>query len=113
MEDELYHVLKDNAKEYYRNALIAHKNEEYNTSVTLFFKTISALADLLIYKNQNHIPKSHNHRFRILESDFKKVYQILDKNFSFYQNSYRSKLNEETSVMFKDDAKKLFGILEI
>ena len=42
----------ENAKEYYRNALKAENKGEYNTSVTLYFKTISALCDLYIFRKE-------------------------------------------------------------
>jgi len=43
-------ILKENIKEYLRNAKIAKENKEFNTSVTLFFKAMSSLCDLFIFK---------------------------------------------------------------
>jgi len=106
-------ILIQNAKEYWKNALTAEQNKEFNTSVTLFFKTISALADLYILRNEKQIPTSHTNRFRILETKHPNVYNILDKDFPFYQDSYRSKLDLETSNILKEDVKKLSKILGI
>lgn len=105
--------LEENAKEYFSNALIAQKNRQYNTSVTLFFKTISTLADLLILKKEGQIPSSHTERFRVLEKKYMEIYKIIDKNFPFYQNSYRAKLNSEVSKLFENDARRLFEITGI
>lgn len=105
--------LKENAKEYFRNGLFMQERDQTNSAVTLFFKTISTLADLLILNKEGKIPSSHSERFRILEKKYKKVYDIIDKDFPFYQNSYRTKLNKEISKMFENDAKKLFEILGI
>ncbi len=110
---ELKDSLIANAKEYFKNAIDAHKRNEYNTSVTLFFKTLSALSDLNILIYEGKMPTSHNERFRILQQKYKKFYFILDKNFPFYQESYRTKLNKETSLMFEEDARELFKILNI
>lgn len=111
--EESEKILIGNAKEYWKNALLAEKNKEFNTSVTLFFKTLSALSDIFILRKEGHIPSSHANRFRILETKYPTIYNILNKDFPFYQDSYRSKLDRETSDVLKDDAKKLFKTLEI
>ena len=110
---ELKESLIENAKEYFKNAIDAHQRNEFNTSVTLFFKTLSALSDIYILINEGRMPISHSERFRILQSKYQKIYRILDKNFPFYQESYRTKLNKETSQMFEEDARELFKILNI
>ena len=106
-------ILLENAKEYMNNALEAEKKQQFNTSVTLFFKTLSALADLFILKKEGHIPSSHSNRFRILETKYPNIYKILDNDFPFYQDSYKSKLDKETSNLLKEDVNKLSKILEI
>ena len=105
--------LISNAKEYFKNAIFAQKRKEYNTSVTLFFKTLSALADLYLLEKENRIPSSHSERFRILQSKYPEIYFFLDKDFPFYQNSYRSKLNLEVSKIFENDCRKIFDIIKI
>jgi hypothetical protein len=106
-------ILIGNTKEYWKNALLAEKNQEFNTSVTLFFKTLSALSDIYILRNEKQLPSSHSNRFRILETKYPDIYHILDKDFPFYQDSYRSKLDKETSNLLKEDVKKLSKILGI
>lgn len=87
--DESENVLINNAKEYWKNALFAEKNKEFNTSVTLFFKTLSALSDVFILRNEGYLPSSHSNRFRILDTKYSDIYGIMDKDFPFYQDSYR------------------------
>jgi len=105
--------LISNAREYFRNALSAQKRREYNTSVTLFFKTLSALADLYLLEKENQIPSSHSERFRIMQERYPEIYKFLDKNFPFYQNSYKSKLNLEVSKIFENDCRKIFELIKI
>src|SRR6056297_2112469 len=105
--------LEENAKEYFKNALLMQDREQINSAVTLFFKAISTLSDLFILKEKSKIPSSHSERFRILENNYEEIYNIIDKDFPFYQNSYRSKLNKEILKMFENDARKLFEILGI
>ena len=110
---ELKEILIENAKEYHKNAIEAENKKEYNSSVTLFFKCISALCDIFILEREKKMPSNHTERFRILEVKYPDIYKILDKDFPFYQDSYRAKLGREVSIMFKNDAKKLFEILNI
>ena len=113
MTEELKKILKENAKEYYKNALEAEKNKEYNSAVTLFFTAISSLAYLFLLIKEGKMPSNHTERFRILEAKYAEVYKIFDKDFPFYQDSYRSRLNKEVSDMLKEDARKLLKILDI
>lgn len=105
--------LKENINEFYSSALKAEQEKKYNVAVTLFFKTLAVLADLYIFEKENKIPNSHSDRFRILESKYPEIYKLLDKNFSFYQNSYRIKLNKEICEVLKNDTKKLIKLLKI
>ncbi len=107
MHDELKKVLGENTREYYRNALQAEERRQYNTAVTLFFKALSSLCDLYILTREGTMPSSHSERFRILRARYRDVYNLLDKDFPYYQDSYRARLDKEISDMLKDDAKKL------
>jgi hypothetical protein len=111
--EETEQILVENAKEYYRNATAAEKREEFNTAVTLYFKTLAALGDLIIYQKEHKIPSSHAERFRILEERYPETYLILDRTFGFYQDSYRRKMNKEISNILSEDAKKLLKELNI
>jgi hypothetical protein len=106
-------ILIENVKEYYRNALLAETKKEYNTAVTLYFKAISALCDLYILAKEGKIPSNHTERFRILEQKYKEIYKIIDKDFPFYQDSYKARLTKEVSSMLKDDTRKLSEVLGI
>jgi len=110
---ELAKTLEDNAREYYYNAVEAEKKRQFNSSVTLFFKALSSLADLYILKNKDFMPSNHTERFRILEEDYPNIYIILDDSFPLYQGSYRDKLKQETSEVLKRNAGRLFEILNI
>ena len=110
---ELKGILIQNAKEYYKNALESDKKQEYNSAATLFFKALSALCDLYILTKKGKTPSSHTDRFRILKSDFPEIYRIIDKDFPYYQDSYKARVDKETSEMLKNDTKKLFELLGI
>lgn len=113
MKEELKEILIKNAKEYYNNAIEAEKKRQYNSAVTLFFKALSSLCDLYILTKEGKMPSSHTERFKILKSKYPQIYRIIDKDFPFYQDSYKARLNKEVSDMLKEDARKLFKILDI
>ncbi len=105
--------LISNSREYFSNAKYLKSKKDYNSSVTLFFKAISSLADLYILIKQGKSPSNHSERFSILKKLSPEIYSILDKDFPFYQSSYRTKLNLEVVEIFENDCRRLFEILEI
>ncbi|MCK5149341.1 hypothetical protein KAJ87_00250 [Candidatus Pacearchaeota archaeon] len=111
--DNIALELKENIREFYSSALKAEQERKYNVAVTLFFKALALLSDLYIFEKENKIPNSHSDRFRILDSKYPEIYKILDKNFSFYQDSYRIKLNKEICEVFRNDAEQLIKLLKI
>jgi len=106
-------LLIKNIKEFFKNALETEIKGDYNSSVTLYFKALAVSGDLFILRKEKKIPSSHAERFRILEEKYKDVYNLLDKDFIFYQNSYRLQLNKETCEVIKKDVEKLFELLKI
>ena len=102
-----------NIKEFLKNAELAMLREEYNTSLTLYFKTLAVMADLYLLRTIGRIPNNHSERFRILERSTPGIYQILDKNFLAYQESYRSKLKKENCEAIKEDVTRILRILKL
>ena len=93
--ENIKRIFIENAREYHRNALVAENKSEYNTSVTLYFKAISALCDIYIFIKEGKTPSNHTERFRILELKYPEIYKIIDKDFPFYQDTYRQNLQKK------------------
>ena len=106
MEDK-ERILTENYIEYCELAESSLKQKKFNSSVTLFFKAISAAADIFILKKVGFVPSSHTHRFRIAQEKFSELYDLLDKDFPFYQQSYTYKMTEEAAQILKEDAKRI------
>ncbi len=113
MDNKTSLELKENIGEFYSSALKAEQEKKYNVAVTLFFKVLAVLADLYIFEKEGKVPTSHSDRFRILELKYPRIYKLLDKNFSFYQDSYRIKLNKEICEVLRNDAEQLIKLLKI
>ncbi|MEK6928580.1 MAG: hypothetical protein AABW65_01320 [Nanoarchaeota archaeon] len=97
-------ILEQTAREYFSSGLDEYAKERYNSAVVLFFKAIVAYIDLLLLQKTNHTPSSHNDRFRMAQKELPDIYDILDKDFPFYQDSYIQKLSKELAEVMKNDA---------
>ena len=106
-------ILKENFYEYYNLGVSAFKQGKYNSATTLFFKAIVALCDIYILRKEGHVPSSHSDRFRILEEKFRDIYNIMDRDFPFYQDSYTKKMDKESAELIKDDIEKIKKMLGI
>lgn len=110
--DERENILKANFEEYWELAEQAFQAGKYNSAVTLFFKAISAGADLFILKKEGSPPTSHTHRFRIAQKKYPELYAILDKDFPFYQDSYTNRMEKEEAEVLLEDAQQIKRMAE-
>ena len=105
--DEKKIILEENYKEYFDQAQYAFSKNKFNSATTLFFKAICAATDLFILQKEGHVPSSHTKRFRILQEKFPEIYDIIDKDFPFYQDSYTKKMTKESAEVLKEDAETI------
>ena len=110
---EIEKILIEAAKEHYESGTFSIKKNKYNSAVVLFFKSLIALCDIYILRKTKSTPSSHNSRFRILKEISREVYDLLDKDFPFYQESYFQRMTKELAEIIKDDAENLAKKLEI
>ncbi|MEK6878088.1 MAG: hypothetical protein AABY22_00690 [Nanoarchaeota archaeon] len=106
-------ILKKSAKEYFDSAEDELKKERYNSAVVLFFKSFVALIDLYILQKEGITPSSHSERFRLVQEKFPDIYDLLDKDFPFYQDSYVHILSKELAEVIKNDAEVMAGKTKI
>jgi|SRR3989338_4203773 len=100
-------LLIDNFVEYVVFADQAYQKKKYNTAVTLYFKAICAAVDLFLLRKERFVPSSHADRFQILKEKYSEIYELVDKDFPFYQESYNQKMNKEAAEVLRDDARKI------
>ena len=113
LENEKSEILEKTAKEYFYSAEDEFNKQRYNSAVVLYFKSLVALVDLFILQKTGDTPSSHTERFRITQKDFQEVYDLLDKDFPFYQNSYFQIMSKELAEVIKNDAKIMAEKTEI
>ena len=71
------------------------------------------MVDIYILKQTGETPSSHANRFRTIQKNFPEIYDLVDKDFPFYQNSYSQSMNKEIAEAIKDDAKIMAKKAEI
>lgn len=98
-------ILIKTAKEYFQSAEDDFKKGRFNSSVVLFFKSLVSFTDLYVLQKTGNTPSSHNDRFRITKEKFPEIYNLLDKDFPFYQSSYIQIMAKELAEVIRDDAK--------
>jgi len=113
MNEEKLEILESNAKGYFLDGENALNNERYNSASVLFFKTLVSLVDLYLLQQTGKIPSSHADRFFITKKNFSEVYDLLDKDFPFYQDSYVQSLSKEIAEVIKEDAEYMAKKTEV
>jgi len=98
-------ILIKAGKEYFYSGEDEFKKARFNSAVVLYFKALISFADLFILQKTGESPSSHNDRFKITKLKFLEVYNLLDKDFPFYQSSYVQILTKELAEVIKEDAK--------
>src|SRR3989344_9611164 len=100
-------ILEKTAREYFDSGNDDLKKERYNSALVLFFKCLVALVDIYIYEETGNTPSSHTDRFNILRKKFEEVYDLIDKDFPYYQDSYVQIMSKELAEVIKNDAKTM------
>lgn len=98
-------ILIKSGKEYFYSAEDEFKKNRNNSAVVLYFKSLVSFSDLYILQKTGNTPSSHIDRFRITQERFLDVYDLLDKDFPFYQSSYVQIMSKELAEVIKEDAK--------
>jgi len=99
-----HEILEKTAKEYFHSGLDELNKNRYNSAVVLFFKALTSFTDLYIFQKTGNTPSSHTERFWITQKKFTEVYELLDKDFPFYQDSYEQTMTKELAEVIKNDA---------
>ncbi len=108
-EAEKKEILKRTAREYYQSGKEELLKGRNNSAVVLFFKSLVSLADLYLLVKTGSTPSSHSERFAIAKEKFPDIYNLLDKDFPFYQDSYNILMSKELAEVIKEDAEKVAG----
>jgi len=105
MNNEKKEILIKTAKEYFNSGEEEFAKQRYNSALVLYFKALIALTDLHLLQKTKQTPSSHTSRFKICQEKFPEIYNLIDKDFPFYQDSYSHLMSKELVEVIRDDAK--------
>lgn len=100
-------VLKDNAEKFMKSAELIYKTGDFTSSTILYFKSLFAILDLIIFRKIKKVPKDHTERFRILEQEFPNLYLILDKTYLIYRDTYTSIITKDICDKIRENVKRI------
>jgi hypothetical protein len=113
MNNEKIGILVKTAKEYFNSGQEEFAKRRYNSALVLYFKSLVALTDLYLLQKTGETPSSHTSRFMICREKFPEIYNLIDKDFPFYQDSYSHLMSKELVEVIRDDAKTVAQKTEI
>jgi len=87
--------LQTNIERFWKSAEIIYKEEDYTSATMLYFKCLFVILDKIIFLKERKTPKDHTERFEILKKSFPKYYEILDKIYVIYRDTYSISIEKE------------------
>jgi len=106
IKDEAF-ILKENIQNFLKSANIIYNSGDFTSATILYFKCLFAVLDLIILKNQGKVPKDHSERFKILEKNYPSFYELLDKLYSLYRDTYSLKINKENCLRVRLNVERI------
>jgi len=91
MEEELL----SNAKKFWNSAELVYHEKDYTSATILYFKCFFVLLDYILLKTIQKTPQDHTERFRLLEQHLPGLYNVLDKYYPIYRDTYTIAIEKE------------------
>jgi uncharacterized protein (UPF0332 family) len=99
--------LKENIKSFIKSARLVYATKDYTSATLLYFKALFATLDLIIFRTFRKTPKDHSERFQLLKSSFPELYEILDKIYPVYRDTYSLRIEKEVCDRIKKDVENV------
>jgi hypothetical protein len=106
-------VLARNLAQYRRWGDKAYDADDLNTAVTLYYKALVAISDMIIYRKTGLVPSNHTERFRLMRREYPELYEVLDRDFAHYRDSYHLEIRREVVEVVRADVERFVGIVHI
>ena len=92
---------KEQILRFKKSADKLYLDKDYTSATILYFKTWFAIQDYILLDKIGQSPKDHSERFRLLEKNFPNSYDLLDREFSTYRDTYSKMVDKETCDRIK------------
>ncbi len=101
-------ILEERSKNFFTIGNIAQKKGMNSESVSNYFKSMFAICDLVLYRKIKIIPKDHTERFSLLKRNSYFLYEMLDRLFSTYRETYTKTLSPARAEHIKRKLEEAF-----
>lgn len=108
--EETYKKLFD---EFLDGALNEEKNKRYNSAVSNYYKALSTVCSLIIYRKNRKISNSHQEVDLFLLTLFPDIRKNIDGLYKTYTGSYQTLKNKKDCIEIKDGIKKVIRMAGI
>jgi uncharacterized protein (UPF0332 family) len=99
--------LLKNIKTVLTSADLLYLNKDYTSATILYFKVLFTILDLILLRSEGKTPKDHTERFRMLQEKYPDLYELLDKYFKIYRDTYSISIDKETCDKIKKNARTI------
>jgi phosphosulfolactate synthase (CoM biosynthesis protein A) len=106
LDENAKRIILKNFWEFYELANSAFEQKKFNGAVTLYYKALVELCDLFLVSKSGQIGINHSERFRMLEKFNPELYEISDKLFRFYRDSYNKEISLAIAKVVKEHVEK-------
>lgn len=106
-------IIKKNFKEFFELAEFAFKTKKYNAATTLYYKALVEICDIELLRKIKKIGSSHTERFSLLKTYNPELYDIADKLFKYYRDSYSKEISSVIASQIREDVKKAKKLVDI
>lgn len=106
LDDNTKRIILKNFWEFYELANSAFKQKKFNGAVTLYYKALVELCDFSLVSKSGQLGVNHSERFRMLEKFNPELYQIADKLFRFYRDSYNKEISSAIATVVKENVER-------
>ncbi len=105
-------VIKSNFEEYFEFAELAFKAGKFNVAVTLYYKALVELCDLVLLRTAGRIGANHTERFDLLQVHKPELYRTASKLFNFYRDSYNKTISKAIAEQVKENVERAKKLVE-
>ncbi|MBU2523265.1 MAG: hypothetical protein KKE23_03175 [Nanoarchaeota archaeon] len=99
--------ISENIKNFLQSADLVYSKKDYTSATILYFKALFCTLDLIILQKLGKTPKDHSERFKILKDNFLELYEILDRLYSVYRETYSLKIEKDICDKVKENVESI------
>lgn len=88
-------AILQNIRKFRASAQLVFEHDDATSATILTFKLLFAVVDYILLIQRGITPKDHGERFRLVQKWLPDLYEILDKDFPVYQDSYSRTIEKE------------------